>query len=475
MSRSPLGLFGRASADVFVSFISAREFTLWWISLYAIAATFLCTHVNSTPGISGSDVEAAGVQLGIAGMVAFLMCAITSMSQAYITCDTTAAEAALLPLATCVFGFGNAATMALKLAPVISSPSSDGPVYPMRYLTWCFSTTCMIIAIWRCGSLGRSKLIAALASNFLMLITGFVADVSPSPSMWIWFCASYACFVCQGHLQLQMISNVIQAYKNLPGAQTAVRHLRTVLVVVWNAFGIIFLLQKLKLASPIVFDCLILVSDVFAKCCMGEAIVHGVISPVYAAHRGIVRLEEVVRDFDFQMEGSRDRDKRKDFYFAALAHELRTPLNAIIGLTDSLLAGSDDRQFTRLQHDILDTIRATGWRLSKLVSNILDKSLTPAHEEIVLALEEINVSKMAQMIAVLAAPLLTADTLFCVDIPRGIAPVVADSARLMQILINVIGNAAKHTPKGSITLSCRWQEQDAVITVADTGICQTFE
>ena len=274
-----------------------------------------------------------------------------------------------------------------------------------------------------------------------------------------------------------MMSDIIKSYKNLPGAQTSVRRLRCLLVLVWNAFGILFLLQKLELASPIAIDSLVVFSDVFAKCCLSGAIAHGVLSPVYAARRGIVRLEEVACNFDLQMEESRKRDKRKDFYFAALAHELKTPLNAIIGLTDSLLASPDNNrhhQFNSLQHDILDTIRATGWRLSKLVSNILDNSSIPDHEEIVLAVEEINMSKMAQTLAILAAPLLTADTTFCVDVPRGIAPVVADSARLMQILINVIGNAAKHTTKGSITLSCRCREHEAVIAVADTGIVKNL-
>ncbi len=164
----------------------------------------------------------------------------------------------------------------------------------------------------------------------------------------------------------------------------------------------------------------------------------------------------------------------KTAFLATMSHEIRTPLNAVLGLTDLLLT----TQLTAEQRSHLETVSRSGDSLLMLINDILDFSKIEAGE---LDLERapFQLDEVVYDVAQLLAPQAAGKGLdLLVDIPGDCAwRMVGDSARLRQVVMNLIGNAVKFTAQGQVvvvltsdgdldddgTLLCR-------LSVIDTGI-----
>ncbi len=161
-------------------------------------------------------------------------------------------------------------------------------------------------------------------------------------------------------------------------------------------------------------------------------------------------------------------DQRKDEFLAMLAHELRNPLApmtnaaALLRLEDTSAAmrgkAADilDRQLrhmVRLIDDLLDISRIATGKLSLRVGNI-------------------DLVRVLHSAAELAEPAFAENRLsFSLEIPVERCVIVGDSARLLQVLSNLLGNAARYTPDGgSVRLSLRVHGDRVEIDVQDTGI-----
>ena len=164
----------------------------------------------------------------------------------------------------------------------------------------------------------------------------------------------------------------------------------------------------------------------------------------------------------------------KTAFLATMSHEIRTPLNAVLGLTDLLLT----TQLTAEQRNHLETVSRSGDSLLMLINDILDFSKIEAGE---LDLERapFQLDEVVYDVAQLLAPQAAGKGLdLLVDIPGDNAwRMLGDSARLRQVVMNLIGNAVKFTAQGQVvvvltsdgdldadgTLLCR-------LSVIDTGI-----
>ncbi|GJD32404.1 Sensor histidine kinase RcsC [Methylobacterium adhaesivum] len=163
----------------------------------------------------------------------------------------------------------------------------------------------------------------------------------------------------------------------------------------------------------------------------------------------------------------------KTEFLSAMSHELRTPLNAVIGFA-GLLAGSD-----RLDGDLrryAELVRASGANLLGIVNDILDFSSVEAGV-VTLDPKPFAVQPLVDgCLAIVSASASGKD----LDITARVDPdipahLVCDEARLQQVLLNLLNNAVKFTPRGSITLTLRHQGrtpsgEGLLISVTDTGI-----
>jgi signal transduction histidine kinase/class 3 adenylate cyclase len=160
-------------------------------------------------------------------------------------------------------------------------------------------------------------------------------------------------------------------------------------------------------------------------------------------------------------------DALKDEFLANMSHELRTPLNGVIGLADSLLERGAELPKVALQG--LQAILASGKRLDRLVSDILDFSRAKTGD-LGVELGAVDLSSAVSEALLLLAPSVGAKHVrLANDVPPGFPLARADDTRLAQVLHHVIGNAIKFTNAGEVRVGAERREGRLVLVVKDTG------
>ena len=185
---------------------------------------------------------------------------------------------------------------------------------------------------------------------------------------------------------------------------------------------------------------------------------------------------ELVAAREEELVSARDVAERagqaKTAFLATMSHEIRTPLNAVLGLTDLLLT----TELTDVQRGHLETVSRSGDSLLTLINDVLDFSKIEAGEldldEAPFDLEEL-VYDVAQLFSGQAAA-KEIDLLVDIRAAEG-RPVVGDGPRLRQVLMNLVANAIKFTPRGHVVVRVTGAEEadgrlDLRIAVLDTGI-----
>jgi len=160
----------------------------------------------------------------------------------------------------------------------------------------------------------------------------------------------------------------------------------------------------------------------------------------------------------------------KSRFLANISHELRTPLNAIIGFSGLFDKITDEAQKVQLTQRIKDASTS----LLALVEDVLDFSRIEAgHLELVD--EDVNIFQLADTMRGMFEPQAELKNVhLVVDVSPDASPVIrSDMQRLRQILVNLVGNAVKFTPRGEIVIRLARAVKDSVpvllVEVIDTG------
>ncbi len=162
-------------------------------------------------------------------------------------------------------------------------------------------------------------------------------------------------------------------------------------------------------------------------------------------------------------------DALKDEFLANTSHELRTPLHGIIGLTETALSLEKAEREERLGES-LGLILSCARRLSMLIDDILDYSRLN-NNDLALHLKPVDMHTAAEVVTALSAPLAEKKGIRLInEIPKNNACVTADENRVGQILQNLVGNAVKFTPGGSVVIFSEPMETHLEISVRDTGM-----
>jgi cell cycle sensor histidine kinase DivJ len=177
---------------------------------------------------------------------------------------------------------------------------------------------------------------------------------------------------------------------------------------------------------------------------------------VVAVTRDISRRKQDEIDVETAQAEAARANSAKSRFLATVSHELRTPLNAIIGFSDMLKNEKEIGLDLDRRLDYARLINESGLHLLAVVNGILDVSRIEAgHFEV--TPESFAVAPLAESCYEMMLP----------DLPE----VRADKVALRQVLINLISNAIKFTPRGGqVDISVDVDERDLILVVDDTGI-----
>ena len=177
-------------------------------------------------------------------------------------------------------------------------------------------------------------------------------------------------------------------------------------------------------------------------------------------------------DIEEQSERVKEASRFKSEFMSNMSHELRTPLNAILGLA-ALMADNSAGQVNEKQKEYLEIITRNSKNLLQLINDILDLAKIESGK-LDLSISRIYLRDFISSVSSSIILLVEKKGLILnIDIAHDIF-IYCDIDRLRQILLNLIGNAAKFTKKGEINVSARIKEEEhhdfVIIKVSDTGI-----
>ena len=200
-------------------------------------------------------------------------------------------------------------------------------------------------------------------------------------------------------------------------------------------------------------------------------VVDGVVRAIQAnADASLVRIANA---YDTQLRETNTQLSRtsqfKSEFLARMSHQLRTPLTAIIGFCEVLIQGMDGALSAEQSQDVGE-IHKSGLVLLELVNDILDLAKIEAGK-IEIAVQEVELGVVVdQVISSLYQMAETKALKLTCDLSPGPQSVMADPGRVREILTNLVSNAIKFTPAGSVTIKSKSVGAMAEISVIDTGI-----
>ena len=167
-------------------------------------------------------------------------------------------------------------------------------------------------------------------------------------------------------------------------------------------------------------------------------------------------------------------NKAKSHFLANMSHELRTPLNSVIGFTNILLKNKDERLNDK-DIGFLQRVLSNGKHLLALINEVLDLAKVESGR-MELIIEEVDLAALCiETVQQLEGQAKTKDgkVVLVADVPEEVKVVETDSAKLKQVIINLVGNALKFTHEGAVTVRLELGADGmtpVAIAVTDTGI-----
>ncbi len=188
-----------------------------------------------------------------------------------------------------------------------------------------------------------------------------------------------------------------------------------------------------------------------------------------------IRVKERTLELNAAKEKAEESDKLKSSFLANMSHEIRTPLNAILGFSNLFVDPSATDE-DRIEY--IKMMDVSGSDLIKLIDDILDISRIEANQ-VKITLVECPVNELTREIFEIFRQALRNDTEESdakpvLRIPDADLDYIlnTDRLRLKQILLNILNNAIKFTPHGSIEFGYFMDEMNKNLTfyIKDTGI-----
>lgn len=168
-----------------------------------------------------------------------------------------------------------------------------------------------------------------------------------------------------------------------------------------------------------------------------------------------------------EVEAARKLDIMKSMFIASTSHELRTPLNSIIGFSSLILAGLSG-ELNPEQKMQIEIVHSSAKHLLALISDVIDLSKIEAGKI------DVNISQfdlreiVDEVLSTLGSSIKEKGLDVSVEVEN--IHMKTDRMRLLQCILNFVGNAVKYTENGSIKVCAKKRDNNVEISVTDTGI-----
>jgi signal transduction histidine kinase len=198
--------------------------------------------------------------------------------------------------------------------------------------------------------------------------------------------------------------------------------------------------------------------------------------------RGAAQLERKVQEATGELAEQNELLRRqhialeqasalKSQFLANMSHEFRTPLNAILGYTHMLLNGVTG-PISEHQRKSLTRIDSNSRHLLALINDILDITRIEAGR-MPLNLTTFEVHELVSEVRAELEPIIKRSSLKVIaKMSRNLKGVKSDRQKVKQVVLNLLSNALKFTPAGSVTISASYDQSKrwVAISVQDTGV-----
>ncbi|HVO75719.1 MAG TPA: response regulator [Ignavibacteriaceae bacterium] len=161
-------------------------------------------------------------------------------------------------------------------------------------------------------------------------------------------------------------------------------------------------------------------------------------------------LKDKAGELEIEKQKAEESTKLKSQFLASMSHELRTPMNSILGLTELML---EDSSLKGKNKERLQVVNNSGKRLMNLINDILDLSKIEA-SKVDLKEEDFLIDDLLNEVQESFTPLVKNKNIDF-EIIRNFETKIlihTDRGKVMQVLVNLLGNAIKFTEKGFIKL-----------------------
>jgi signal transduction histidine kinase len=189
---------------------------------------------------------------------------------------------------------------------------------------------------------------------------------------------------------------------------------------------------------------------------------------IQAATADIAQQNELLRRQAIELEQA---SQLKSQFLANMSHEFRTPLNAMLGYTSMLLQGVGGPLAPTIGRQ-LGRIESNGRHLLTIINEILDISRIEAGR-MPLQISRFRIPDLVNEVKAELEPIVLRSKLSIhVHLGKDLPTLATDRQKVKQILLNLLSNALKFTPHGSVTIAARRQPRESSVSLAvsDTGI-----
>jgi signal transduction histidine kinase len=173
----------------------------------------------------------------------------------------------------------------------------------------------------------------------------------------------------------------------------------------------------------------------------------------------------------------------KSAFLSTVSHELRTPLTSVLGFAKIIKKRLEEKVFpltdksdaktsktiTQISEN-LNVVVSEGERLTHLINDVLDLAKIEAGK-MEWNMETVSIPEIAERAIAATTALFEQNHLeLKKDIDANIPNITGDKDKLIQVMVNLISNAVKFTPKGKVTFKVFNKNDEVVVSITDTGI-----